>query len=78
MTSTKRWEMTSTKRWVFNFYFYYKNESRERAEMKRHETVMCLRGMLEGRSNFVVIARDENKEQSCLLLWVHVLEIPLQ
>ena len=59
---------SSSKRWVFNFYFYYKNESREKAETKRYEVVMYLRGLLEGKSDFAVIARDENKEQSCLLL----------
>ena len=65
---TTNWKTTSAKRWVFNFYFYYKNESRERAAVRRHRTVMCLRGLLEGKSNFAVIARDENREQSCLLL----------
>ena len=60
---------SSTKRWIFNFYFfYYKNESREKAEAKRYETAVYLRGLLEGRSHFAIIARDENKEQSCLLL----------
>ena len=59
---------SSNKRWIFNFYFYYKNESRENAEVKRYETVVYLRGLLEGKAEFAVVARDENKEQSCLLL----------
>ena len=66
MTST--WKTTSNKRWIFNFYFYYKNESREKAEAKRHEAIVYLRGLLERKSNFAVVARDENREQSCLLL----------
>lgn len=57
-----------TKNWVFNFYFYYKNESRERAERKRCEATMHLKGMLGRKSFFGVIAKDENEEQSCLLL----------
>jgi hypothetical protein len=66
MTST--WRTTSNKRWIFNFYFYYKDESREKAEVKRHEVIMYLRGLLERKSLFAVVARDENKEQACLLL----------
>jgi hypothetical protein len=66
MTST--WKTTSNKRWIFNFYFYYKDESREKAEEKRHEAIVYLRGLLERKSNFAIVARDENKEQSCLLL----------
>jgi hypothetical protein len=66
MTST--WKTTSNKRWIFNFYFYYKDESREKAEVKRHEAIIYLRGLLERKSNFAVVARDENREQSCLLL----------
>jgi hypothetical protein len=36
--------------------------------VKRHEAVVYLRGLLERKSNFAVVARDENEEQSCLLL----------
>jgi hypothetical protein len=60
--------MTSVRRWIFNFYFYYKNESREKAETKRYKTAVYLKGLLEGKSDFAIVARDENKEQSCLLL----------
>jgi hypothetical protein len=66
MTST--WKTTSNKRWIFNFYFYYKDKSREKAEVKRDKAIVYLRGMLERKSNFAVVARDENREQSCLLL----------
>jgi hypothetical protein len=66
MTST--WKTTSNKRWIFNFYFYYKDESREKAEVKRHNAIVYLRELLERKSNFAVVARDENREQSCLLL----------
>jgi hypothetical protein len=68
MTSTSTWKTTSNKRWIFNFYFYYKNESREKAEVKRQEAIVYLRGLLERKSYFAVVARDENREQSCLLL----------
>jgi len=60
--------MTSSKRWVFNFYFYYKNESREKAETKRCEAIVYLKGLLEGKSCFTIITRDENKELACLLI----------
>lgn len=58
----------SIKRWVFNFYFYYKDESREQAEVRRLEAVAFLTGLLKWKSAFAVIASDENKEQFCLLL----------
>jgi hypothetical protein len=36
--------------------------------VKRHKAIVYLRGLLERKSNFAVVARDENREQSCLLL----------
>ena len=62
----------ASRRWIFNFYFYCKNESEEIAEMKRHETVLCLKGLLVTKSDFAVVARHDNKEQSCLLLRGHM------
>ena len=37
-------------------------------EVKRHKTIVHLRGLLERKANFAIVTRDENKEQSCLLL----------
>lgn len=54
--------VTKTNNWIFNVYFHYTNdEGRERAEHRRQESVVHLRKLLETRSRFSVIAKDENK-----------------
>ena len=59
----------TTKNWIFNCYFFYKGvKGKAVAETRRHETLVCLRKMLEGKARFSVIAKDENKTNSCLLL----------
>ena len=61
--------MTTTKNWVWNLYFHYKgDEGRNKAEARRYETLIYLSKLLEGKSRFSVIAKDENKPNSCLLL----------
>jgi len=56
----------ASRRWIFNFYFCCKNESKEIAEAKRHETVLHLKGLLATNSDFAVVARDDNKAGTIL------------
>ena len=61
--------MTQTKNWILNMYFHYKcAKGKEKAETTRYESSMYLRRLLEDKSRFSVIAKDENKANSCLLL----------
>jgi hypothetical protein len=58
--------------------FYYKDESREKAEVKRDEATVYLRGMLERKSNFAVAARGEQGTVLSPVARVHALEVSLQ
>ena len=61
--------MTSAKNWIFNLYFNYKDEeSRARAETRRCESLTYMKKTMERMLSFSVIAKDENKANSCLLL----------
>lgn len=61
--------MATTKNWIFNVYFHYKGaKGKEKAETRRYETLVYLKKLLESRARFSVIAKDENKPNSCLLL----------
>lgn len=61
--------MTQTKNWIFNVHFHHKGaKGKEKAETTRCKSIVCLRRLLEDKSRFSVIAKDENKANSCLLL----------
>ena len=61
--------MTLAKNWIFSLYFNYKDEeSRAWAETRRCESLTYMKKTMERMSRFSVIAKDENKANSCLLL----------
>lgn len=61
--------MVTSKNYIFTVFFYYKSRSdRERAERTRIEVLLYLKRLLEGKTRFSAIARDENRNVSCLML----------
>lgn len=52
----------TTRQYIFTLFFNYANGERVRAEKRREESLVYLKGLFENRAKFSCIARDERDE----------------
>jgi hypothetical protein len=61
----------TTKHYIFTVFFNYNADGdgeRARAERRREDGLVYLKGLFENKAKFSCIAKDESKTSSCLLL----------